>query len=110
MLTLLLMPLADLHFCVGLDFVTSPLKSFLSKHHHHHESYVYILNNVHKQHHFRYSTYRGEVLLRRIYRDRKFENVRSRTYDHDISAHFLGTQPRFSLISVTFAIEHIFQF
>jgi hypothetical protein len=36
MLTLLLIPLAGLHFCVGLDFVTPSLKSFLSKHHHHH--------------------------------------------------------------------------
>jgi hypothetical protein len=36
MLTLLLMPLAVLHFCVGLDFVTPPCCNlFLSKHHHH---------------------------------------------------------------------------
>jgi hypothetical protein len=35
MLTLLLMPLADLHFHVGLDFVTPSLLCFLSKHHHH---------------------------------------------------------------------------
>jgi hypothetical protein len=37
MLTLLLiMPLTGLCFCVGLDFVTPSLKTFLSKHHHHH--------------------------------------------------------------------------
>jgi hypothetical protein len=36
MLTLLLMPSAGLHSCVGLDFVTPSLQSFLSKHHHHH--------------------------------------------------------------------------
>jgi hypothetical protein len=36
-LTLLLMPLAGLHFCVGLDFVTPLVRNFLlSKHHHHH--------------------------------------------------------------------------
>jgi hypothetical protein len=29
------MPLAGLHFRVGLDFVTPSLSSFLSKHHHH---------------------------------------------------------------------------
>jgi hypothetical protein len=38
LLTLLLMPLAGLHFCVGLALVTPLLKSFLSKHHHHHIS------------------------------------------------------------------------
>jgi hypothetical protein len=37
MLTLLLMPLAGLHFCVGLDFVIPSLQSFLSKHHHDHQ-------------------------------------------------------------------------
>jgi hypothetical protein len=36
MLTLLLMPLAGLHSCVGLDFVTPSVESFLSKHHHYH--------------------------------------------------------------------------
>jgi hypothetical protein len=37
MLTLLLMPLAGLHFCVGLDFLILLVVIFLSKHHHHHQ-------------------------------------------------------------------------
>jgi hypothetical protein len=39
-LTLLLMPLASLHFCVGLDFVTPSLQSFSSKQHHHHSDSI----------------------------------------------------------------------
>jgi sterol desaturase/sphingolipid hydroxylase (fatty acid hydroxylase superfamily) len=42
MLALLLMPLASLHFCVGLDFMTSSLESFLSKHHHYYHHHQLI--------------------------------------------------------------------
>jgi hypothetical protein len=44
MLTLLLMPLAGLHFCVGLDFVTPSLQFFLSKHHHHHSLCIFLIH------------------------------------------------------------------
>jgi hypothetical protein len=49
MLTLLIMHLAGLHFCVGLDFVTPFLYFFLSKHHHHLiyiHIYLYIYINI----------------------------------------------------------------
>jgi hypothetical protein len=42
MLTLILMPLAGLHVCVGLNFVTPSFSSFLSKHHHHHHHHAVI--------------------------------------------------------------------
>jgi hypothetical protein len=48
-LTLLLMPLAGLHFCVGLDFVTPSLEPFLSKyhyHHHHHHHHYQCQNGI----------------------------------------------------------------
>jgi hypothetical protein len=42
-LTLLLMPFAGLHFCVGLDFVTPFLEAFFIEHyyhHHHHQGWA----------------------------------------------------------------------